>query len=769
MGPEGPSAQSAVLRDLVLVGGGHSHAIALRRLAMRPESGVRVTLISRDSVSPYSGMLPGYIAGHYSWDEVHIDLDRLCRFAGARLIRAEVIGIDRIQRTVLLRDRPPIAYDLLSLNIGSTPRLDLAPGAVAYAVGVKPIHSFNERWLALHDRLVSSAGQASIAIVGAGAAGIELAFAIHWRLSEELSAAGRAADAPRITVYTSSESILPSHSPGVRRRVMQKLRQRGIEICSGAPVSQVEPSRLQWRGQWHAHDEIIWVTQAGAAPWLARTGLELDGQGFVKVNAMLQSSTDPLIFAAGDIASLPEPREKAGVFAVRMGMPLADNLLRSLRGEPLRPYRPQRTWLALLATGDRYAVASRGLFSAAGHWVWRWKDWIDRRFMERFSRLNRTDMQASGGVVTAETRLALAPLERQQALSVLAMRCGGCGAKVGADILSRVMARLDPGSASDVIIGLDAPDDAAVIRVPPGKALVQTVDFFRAFLEDPWIFGRIAANHALSDLHAMGAQPHSALAIATIPPGLDEKTGELLFQLMSGALQTLRESGCVLVGGHTAEGQELGLGFAVNGFADESLASLTRKSGLSTGEVLILTKPIGVGTLLVAREALAASGRDIEAALACMMQSNLAAAQCLRRFGARACTDVTGFGLAGHLLEMVRASGLEASIWLDSVPVLSGSIDCLQAGWRSSLHDGNSRVRAAITTADSAEADPRFALLFDPQTSGGLVAGVAAEAAQDCLVALREAGYRSAAVIGEVRAAGSDAALTPLRVEPRQR
>ncbi|MFZ9627129.1 MAG: FAD-dependent oxidoreductase, partial [Burkholderiaceae bacterium] len=488
-----------MLRDLVLVGGGHAHVGVLRRFAMQPEPGVRLTLISRASASPYSGMLPGYIAGHYAWDEVHIDLDRLCRFAQATLIRGEVVGIDRAARRVLLAGRPPIAYDLLSLNLGSTPKNDAVPGAAEHAVGVKPIDGFNNRWLSLYQRLSTLPHRASIAVVGAGAAGVELAFALHERLGARLRELGRPADTPLIALYGADPRLLPTHADAVRRRVRPLLAARGIELRLGDPVTRVDAGALVWRGERFSHDEIIWVTQAGGAPWLRDTGLALDREGFIEVESSLRSRSDAAVFAAGDIVSYPgRALEKAGVFAVRMGRPLADNLRRALRGEPLRPYRPQRHWLALLATGGRHAIASRGPFGFSGHWVWHWKDWIDRRFMRRFSAFAMPRESMSRSLATEGHQLALDPAEATQALSVLAMRCSGCGAKVGADILSRVLARLDPAHHPDVLIGLDAPDDAAVIALPAGQALVQSVDFFRSFIEDPWLFGRIAATHALS-------------------------------------------------------------------------------------------------------------------------------------------------------------------------------------------------------------------------------------------------------------------------------
>jgi selenide, water dikinase len=742
------ASENPVLRDIVLIGGGHSHVVALRMWAMNPLPGARLTLICTDTDTPYSGMLPGYIAGHYTCDDVHIDVRRLAEFAGARYYRDEVVGIDRAARKVICRTRPPVAYDVLSINIGSTPRLGHVPGADIHAVPVKPIRQFNARWLALLERVRGHAGVTTVAVVGAGAGGVELALAIQHRLRRELTAQGRDPDELRMHLFTAGPSILPTHNAAVRRSFESVLKQRGVTLHLDAEVVSVDGNRLQTcRGETLQADEIVWVTQAGGAAWLADTGLTLDEAGFVRVRDTLQTETDPLIFAAGDCAAMiGRPLEKAGVFAVRMGPTLAGNLRRTLLGQPLKPYRPQRRWLALISTGDKHAVASRGAFYARGDWVWRWKDWIDRRFMLRFSEfpaMREADKKSS-------EQIPLETAEQTQAISALAMRCGGCGAKVGATVLTRALSRVQPIEREDVLIGLHAPDDAAVLRVPPGKALVHTVDFFRAFVDDPWLFGRIAANHALGDIFAMGAEAQSATAIATVPPGLEDKVEDTLFQMMSGAVSVLNEAGCALVGGHTGEGRELALGFAVNGLTDETLAGVMTKGGLRPGDVLILTKPIGTGTLFAAHARLHARGRWIDAALASMQVSNRAAATCLNTHGARACTDLTGFGLLGHLLEMTQAAGVDAELELDALPLLDGAAETVAAGILSSLHPANTRLRRALRNQKVAIDHPNYPLLFDPQTAGGLLAGVPESAADACIAALHESGYRQASRIGRV-------------------
>jgi selenide,water dikinase len=743
--------QQSVLRDIVLVGGGHSHVGVIRSFGMRPHPGVRLTVICRDTDTPYSGMLPGYIAGHYGFDEVHIDLRRLAQFAGARFIRGQVTGLDRAARKVLLTNRPPIPYDLASINIGSTPQLGGVPGAAQHALPVKPIFEFNHRWLALLDRVRSHAGLTRIAVVGGGAGGVELLLAMQYRLGNELRALGRNPAQLEFHLFTSGGAILPTHNTWVRAAFERVLAERGVEVHRDGEIRAVSATTLTTaRGETFAADEVVWVTRAGGAAWLAGTGLALDADGFIKVRDTLQTLTDPAVFAAGDIAAMPEhPLEKAGVFAVRMGPPLAENLRRAVTGAPLLPYRPQRRWLALISTGDRDAVASRGVLGFKGAWVWRWKDWIDRRFMEKFRDLPIMDAGAAAPAA-GTTRVKLDADETAQAISAIAMRCGGCGAKVGATVLSRALGALQPVARDDVLIGLNSPDDAAVVRVPAGKAMVHTVDFFRAFIDDPFVFGKIAANHALGDIFAMGGEPQSATSVVTLPPGLEAKVEDTLFQLMSGAVEMLNAAGCALVGGHTGEGRELALGFAVNGLIDENLAAVMRKGGMRPGDALILTKPIGTGTLFAALPLLKVRGRWIDAALDSMCVSNAAGAQILAKFGATACTDLTGFGLLGHLVEMTRPSGVDIELDLAALPVLEGAEETAAAGILSSLQPANVRLRRALANQAEMVTHPRYPLIFDPQTAGGLLASVPGGRAAACVAELRAVGYLHTAIIGRV-------------------
>ena len=747
------TSEQPILRDIVLIGGGHSHVGVLKSFGMKPIPGVRLTLICTDMHTPYSGMLPGYVAGHYDYDEVHIDLSRLCVFAGARLFKDEVIGIDRVNNKVLCKNRPPVPYDQLSINIGSTPQLGGVPGAAEHAVAVKPIQRFNDRWVTLLDRVKQHAGKTTIAVVGAGAGGVELLLAMQFRLRNELKAIQRNPDDLSFHLFTNIATILPTHNAGVRKRFEAVLAERGVVVHVNAAVNQVRAGSLQTAsGETLDADEIIWVTRAGGAPWLKQTGLALDDEGFIQVNEHLQTLTDPNIFAAGDIASMVNYKlEKAGVFAVRQGPPLTENLRRAVEGTALEAYRPQTSWLALISTGDQYAIASRAWLGFAGAWVWQWKDWIDKRFMRKFQDFPKMDAHAPKPVASsAHSSVKLTNEESLQAISAIAMRCGGCGAKVGASVLSRALGNLHPYESDDVIIGLKDPDDAAVVRVPKGKAMVHSVDFFRSFIDDPYIFGKVAANHALGDIWAMGATAQSATAVATVPPGLEAKVEDVLTQMMTGAMEILKDAQCALVGGHTGEGKELALGFAINGLIDDDPAKILRKGGMQPGDVLILTKPIGTGTLFAAHAQLAAKGRWIDGALQSMVVSNRLGAQCLTEYGATACTDLTGFGLLGHLVEMTRPSGVDAEIHLSQLPMLDGAEECVALGIVSSLQGSNVRLRRALRNQEEFVKHPRYPLIFYPQTAGGLLASVPADKAEACIAALRKLGYVHTVAIGRI-------------------
>lgn len=713
-----------IRKRIVLIGAGHTHVIVLRAFGMRPEPGVALTLIAKELDAPYSGMLPGWVAGHYTDAQCSIDVVRLSRFADARLIHGEADGVDRRTRRVHVKGRPPIGYDILSIDTGVTPLLDGIAGADTHALAVKPVSTFGPRWTDLLTRALTPDGPRRFAVIGTGAAGFELVLAIRHRLLGEAPAAGIDGRTFHFTLIGSGD-VLPTLNARARRAACKALENAGIDVIGDDAVVAIGDGCVTLASGRRVAAEATLVTTKAAAPeWLRSTDLSCDDKGFVIVRDTLQMRGDDDIFAVGDCANvIDHPREKAGVFAVRQGPPLVGNLRARVRGEATRPFHPQRQWLTLLSLGRRSAIAARGPFAASGDWVWTWKDIIDRRFMDQFARLP-----------TMESTSADADDDP-------AMRCGGCAAKLGPGVLLGALDRLDADGTREP----QPRDDAAVIDDGGDTLRLETADFFRAFWPEPYVFGEIAAEHAMSDIYAMGGTPERALAIAVLPYAGARQSEDDLFQLMAGARATFTRAGVDLVGGHSSEGAELSAGFFVSGSVPR--AAMLRKSGLRPGDVLVLTKPLGTGILFAGWMRRLARARDIVAALAGMRASNAAPARILAAEGATAMTDVTGFGLAGHLAEMLDASRMGAVIEIDRCPRYPGTDALIAGGVRSTLLAEN--LSLADRVGGRAANDAARALLFDPQTSGGLIAGLRADRLETALARLAQAGV-VACVIGRV-------------------
>jgi selenide, water dikinase len=368
--------------DIVLVGGGHAHVHVLLALARHQVAGVQVTLVSRDVKALYSGMLPGVVAGLYAPEQAQIDLVRLAAATGARFVHAEAVGVDRTEKRVLLaRGASTAPYDILSIDVGIEAALASVAG-VEHAIAVKPIGSFLEKFNALVARCRRPDGPKRIAVIGGGAGGVELLLSMRTRLMAEARAA------LSFALVTDGE-ILAIHSSGVRAAFRRIFAERDIALHEHRRARAITMRAIELEGgETIAADAVLIATEAAAPDWFRETGLALDPHGFLTVGPTLQATNDPDVFAAGDCAALVEtPREKSGVYAVRAGPPLADNLRRRALGEVLKSWRPQRRHLALISTGERYAVASRGIFKMEGAWVWTLKDWIDRRWVRQYREI----------------------------------------------------------------------------------------------------------------------------------------------------------------------------------------------------------------------------------------------------------------------------------------------------------------------------------------------------------------------------------------------
>ena len=730
-----------VRKKIVLVGGGQTHAPVLKKLGMSNVDNTDLTLISSHSIVPYSGMLPGYIAGSYTKEECLIDLRHISNFSGAIFIQANVTGLDLRNRQVLLENRPPIRYDLLSLNVGIIPDLDSIVGK-EHIVAIKPAISFFTRWKSILEKIEKGeyGKRFRLSILGAGAGGIEIAFNAQKRLMSIIPDV-------EIHIFQRSKEILQGFNDNSKEKITLELQKRKIHLHLNEEIRKVSEAQKEYhcitnRGNQFQFDLVVGAVKARTLDWIEESELLKDENGFILVNDSLQSISHPDVFAVGDIATMKNyHRPKAGVFAVRQSVPLYENLIRFMESKPYIKYKPQENYLTLLNLGDGRAIASRGKYSlGANKWIWKWKDRIDTGFMNKFSNL--------------PVKMKTIGMKKDDSEFL----CNGCGSKLSADILKTALDRLEaylPAITKSknskmqfvkTVVGLKQREDSARIKISRKTDLIQSVDYFKPILSDLFISGQIAANHCLNDLYAKGVYAHSAQAIIN----LDENSSQAeedLFQILAGANSVFAREGVELLGGHTSNGKEFGFGFVCNGFQEKE--KFYSKKDAEVDDLLILTKPIGVGLVFAADMRNKISPLSVDAAIQSMLQSNYNAIGVMKKYKIHACTDVTGFGLAGHLLEIVNASNLIAFIELNKIPLVFELNSLLEKNpeIQSSLFPSN--WKSFESYFDGNKSHPTYRVLFDPQTSGGLLFAIKPIDAEKCVTELKRMGY-DAAIIGSV-------------------
>ena len=723
------NADKPNLRDLVLVGGGHTHALMAKMLAMKPIPGLRVTLVSEVSHAPYSGMLPGLIAGEFTFDEAHIDLRKLCAYAGIHFLLSRVQNVDVETKKVHLTGRPSLDFDIVSINIGITPTQESIQDS-HYAHPVKPVPRFLEAWDSIFQCFSEQPGQ-TISLIGGGAGAVELALSVRAKLGASA----------RIRIVQRSPEVLPTHSAKARVFLLDELREHRIEVLTGSAVKRcTENSLILENGVELPTDFALLLTNAKAASWLGETGLKLDDQGFIEIRPTLQSTSHDYVFACGDVATCPEyPRPKSGVFAVRQAKPLLANLRRFVRGKKLKNFHPQEKFLSLIGNAHGKAIASRGNFAMNSWLMLKLKHLIDNKFMRKFSDLKEPK--------ESSRQLFSRPFDQErQALENKAQkRCRGCAGKYPGDLL---ICNLEDMGAIDE----KGFEDSATVKIDEDRNLVQSVDTLVEFLGDPYTFGKVAFQHAANDILAMGTKPHSLLVSAGIPFGSDRVIERSLSQVMAGVREAASEIDAQVLGGHTYFAAELSLTLCLNGFLNKGLPSV-EKATPREGDVLILTKALGSGTLFAAQMRAKAKGRWLDSAISSMLKSHAQACGIFRECQVSALTDVSGFGLLGHLAEMFQRTELLPH-FDGTLPVLEGAQEVLDTGVQSSLHDSNRRyAERLLKNQDLLQHE----LAFTPETSGPMLASVPSEYAEKCIELLRKAGYASATRIGAVCEAGPGA------------
>jgi selenide,water dikinase len=721
-------------KHVVLLGIGHTNAHVVRMWAMNPVADADLTCISDHGIATYSGMLPAVLSGLARERDMEIDLVRLCASVGARLITDPVAAIDHDKREVLFDGRPSIPFDVLSIGIGSVPATGGLETGVERIIKIKPMQSFlrrlrravseaqrraiseAQRRAVNESQVDNSNGQLTVVVVGAGVAGTEIAFC----LPPFLKAAGAADHVIRLV--TRSERVLPGVSSSTREKVLAGFRRRGVTVTTGRSVTRVEARTVTLDdGSTIEADLVIWATGAAAPELLNRLGLPLNDRGFIATDRTLRSTSGAPVFAVGDTGTMVgESLPKAGVYAVRQGPVLWENFARLLRGESLQEYVPQQSFLKLINQGDGTAIGQWKGFSFSGKWVMRLKDSIDSRFMEMFRPRPMLEVGDEP------------------------MQCRGCGCKLGGELLE---------SALDFDHSAAKLEDAAEVGMDSDVPIVASTDFFSSPLDDAFLTGRVAALHSASDIVASGAMPTHALANVVLPEGDSEAQRRMLQDFMTGARVEFDAVSASIVGGHTIVGPRMEVGFTVIGRAVRD--RLIRKGNLAVGDQLWLTKPIGIGILLAAHARSICRAGDFRSLIDAMLLRQHDIARIASECGITAGTDVTGFGLAGHLLEMLQSSRVSATIWLDRIPLLPGVEDYVGQGVESSLAPENRRAESRMAGAGPHHA-ATYAALFDPQTCGGLLLGVAPNQVDPLRRSFSHANLPECTQVGEVTAEDRD-------------
>lgn len=689
-------------KHIVLLGIGHTNAHIVRMWGMHPIPDADLTCITDNPIATYSGMLPAVLAEQVPPEDMQIDLVRLCASVGARLVIGSVTSVDAAEQFVHVEGRPAIPFDALSIGIGSVPSMVDVTFEGSSLVKIKPMQTFLGRLAAAceaalkrknseSDSSASRATKLDVVVVGSGVAGVEISFCLAPFLKKKCSSF-------RIRMVTRSQEILPGATKGFRQRVLAKLKEREVPVSHSFNVASVTQSNVtSTEGEVVDADLVIWATGAVPPPLLEHVNLPKDDAGFLATDQTLRSTSGRPVFAVGDTGSIAtESLPKAGVYAVRQGPILWENVRRLMKEQSLLPYRPQQSFLKLLNTGDGNAIGERSGISFSGRWVMRLKEYIDSKFMKMY--------QVSGGM-TDDTE---------------PMQCRGCGCKLGGDVLDGALETLKLSSAENE----HSLDDAAVIETSFGRVIAST-DFFSSPVDDPWLAGRIAALHSASDLVAMGANIKAALANVVVPEGDPRSQRQGLNDLLAGAESEFAAMGARVVGGHTIVGSRWEVGFTVIG---EPLSdTLLRKENLKAGDELVITKPVGIGVLLAAHMRSQCSAADYVALTDAMLQRQHPIAQIASECGVSAGTDVTGFGLIGHLIEMLDASQCSADIVLANIPLLPGAAAAFDAGIESSLAPANRHVQGRLHAKADQMQTAAFKALFDPQTCGGLLLGISRE------------------------------------------
>ena len=687
-----------ITNDLVLIGGGHSHLSVLMKLSKRPINGNRITLITNEIDTPYSGMIPGYIEGIYSWRDSHIDLYRLCLKLNVRFIHAEVERVSAYEKEIYFKDRPKIKFDVLSINTGIQSNNREIKGAAKYCLPVKPISKLTNNFL---NKITNFK---SIAFIGGGAGSVELALAIKKRflnINQDI----------KITIITGKRGLLSTFPQKTKLTSLKTLEKFKIDIIEYKRVLEVKPKQIILSDKSILKiDKAILSTNSMTPKWLAKSDILLTKDNYILVNKSFQTNYK-YVFASGDVIDFNNQNlKKAGVFAVRSGKPLAINIRKFILGKKLVEYKFNKNYLALIGTSKRSAIATKYNLTFNSRFFFYLKKYIDQNFIKKFSDFRIRKKFTLDALKTDVLNIFVKHKEKITDENDI-MQCKGCAAKVPLNALKQALPK-------DIV---STSEDA--VSVPGHPELYQTVDMISSIITDPFLLGKIAANHSISDMVSVNSKIRSAMMILQLPLSKTEINSRDLEQVLLGANEIFKTIDCPLIGGHTMIGKDKDpiIGFSILGQKQKKIKIMKNRRKIKTKDLLILTEKIGSGLIFAGINNYLIDSYFQTDVIKQMIKGNLNFGKISNQLNILSMTDITGFGLANHLLNLIKRDNSKTglTIYPNKIPLFEGVNECLNKDIKSSLFESNYDIaqKDIIYKRDKSKLDN---ILYDPQTVGGI-------------------------------------------------
>ena len=675
-----------VKKDLVLVGAGHSHIEVIKYLGKLKLNGLRITLISKNPYCTYSGMVPGYIEGQYNWSEINIDVVRLAFKNNIRLILNEVVKISGKDRVVYLKNNSIVEYDILSINIGIESNKNNIEGAEDFAYALKPISEI--------DNIISSitlSKQNKVAIIGAGAAGVEVALALNERFQ-------KLGITKKIILIANSNTIMKSYPVAVAKKLEKAIFKKNITILFKSTVTKVLKSSIVINNIKKIKDCCSVLATNGVAPYLVKTSdLALSKNGFISVKKTLQTSNFKNIFASGDVVDIEDlSLVKAGIYAVRQANILKKNLKKIFYKKKLINFYPQKSYLSIIGTTDNSAILHKYCITVKGKIFWFIKKYIDKKFIEKYSYNYKKNKIQTFSIESKE------PSEHK-------MQCEGCGSKIPFEVLKQVFSKnINLGS-------LDANN------VECNSSLVHTVDAITSIIDDLYLMGRIAAKHSLNDLFAGRAYPISTQMIISTPKSLNIIQKRDIYQISEGANSIFTEVSCSISGGHSysSENEKSSIGFSLIG---KIKTNKNKPLNSKKKHKIYMTGKIGTALVMAALKQSLIEGEYYKELVDEMTKSNIKIFKIIQKYNILDITDISGFGLALHLKNLlIRNKKYKgANIFLNKILMLNGAKKAMQKNVISSLtYSNKSSVINSLEIISNLKR--YYNILYDPQTAGGFL------------------------------------------------